>query len=563
MLPRARGAIRAAPGSRRRRPDRLWRGLTAAANLAAVRVLAFHGYLLRGTGSNVYNASLAQALLSLGHEVHLLCQDRRAEELEFVGSVGTWTDGKLEVRRVRDFGCTVYTPEIGSLLPVYVADRYEGFHARPFEDLTPAQLEQYLSANVEAVREVADRVAPNMALANHLVMGPAIVARALHGSGIPLVAKVHGSALEYTVKRHPRFRPYAQEGLAGARRVLVGSRHTAESLWAAMEDPGLPDRTVLAPPGVDIAGFRPAGCAAEARARVRELAEDLKRLPAQAGADPESSFHRDLAAGAEAIRRLADAAEAGPVVAYVGKLLVAKGLDLLVLAWPLVLRERPDATLGVVGFGAFRPGVERLLAALSDGDLSAVRAVIEEGRGLEGGQRGQLTYARAFLDELERSGAEADYLEAARRTAETVVLTGRLEHGELPGLLAACQALVVPSTFPEAFGMVSVEAAACGVLPVSASHSGLAEVAISLRQALPEPARGLTSFPLGPRAVWDLAERVLGWLRLDGDVREAARAALVEVAVGRYSWQGVAEGVLAAALEDDFPVVGRDGDGQL
>src|SRR5438093_8038803 len=43
--------------------------------LDTVRVLMFHGYLLRGTGSNVYNAELAEALARLGHEGHLLCQD--------------------------------------------------------------------------------------------------------------------------------------------------------------------------------------------------------------------------------------------------------------------------------------------------------------------------------------------------------------------------------------------------------------------------------------------------------------------------------------------------------
>ena len=48
-----------------------------------MRVLIFHGYLLRGTGSNIYNASLAQALVREGHEVHLLCQDRHARELDF------------------------------------------------------------------------------------------------------------------------------------------------------------------------------------------------------------------------------------------------------------------------------------------------------------------------------------------------------------------------------------------------------------------------------------------------------------------------------------------------
>ena len=44
-----------------------------------MKVLIFHGYLLRGTGSNIYNANLARALARLGHEVHLLCQDREVE----------------------------------------------------------------------------------------------------------------------------------------------------------------------------------------------------------------------------------------------------------------------------------------------------------------------------------------------------------------------------------------------------------------------------------------------------------------------------------------------------
>ena len=48
----------------------------------------------------------------------------------------------------------------------------------------------------------------------------------------------------------------------------------------------------------------------------------------------------------------------------------------------------------------------------------------------------------------------------------------------------------MPSTFPEAFGMVAAEAAACGALPVVARHSGLAEVAATLAEAVPEAARG-------------------------------------------------------------------------
>ncbi len=88
-------------------------------------------------------------------------------------------------------------------------------------------------------------------------MGPAILARALAGE-VPYAVKVHGSALEYTVKPHPeRFLGFAREGLAGARAVLVGSHHTAASLWAALADPALPQRTRLGPPGVDVARFVP------------------------------------------------------------------------------------------------------------------------------------------------------------------------------------------------------------------------------------------------------------------------------------------------------------------
>src|SRR3954470_17570780 len=90
-------------------------------NAAFVRILVFHGYLLRGTGSNVYNASLVAALARLRHEVHLLCQDRDPPPLPD--------------------GVTVHVPDIGGLLPLYVMDEYEGFRVKAFADLTDAELD--------------------------------------------------------------------------------------------------------------------------------------------------------------------------------------------------------------------------------------------------------------------------------------------------------------------------------------------------------------------------------------------------------------------------------------
>jgi glycosyltransferase involved in cell wall biosynthesis len=127
------------------------------------------------------------------------------------------------------------------------------------------------------------------------------------------------------------------------------------------------------------------------------------------------------------------------------------------------------------------------------------------------------------------------------------VLSGRLEHDELAELLPACEAIVVPSTFPEAFGMVAAEAAACGALPISAGHSGLAEVSGALAAAVPEEAAWLLSFGVDDDAVRALSERVIGWLSADAQVRARAREGLVTTVRERWSWEGVARGVVAAA----------------
>jgi glycosyltransferase involved in cell wall biosynthesis len=457
----------------------------------------------------------------------LVSQEPHPEFLHFVDAIGH-PDG-LEVLR-EPVRVTHWKPDIGGLLPVYVPDRYEGVEARTYLEISDAQIEDYLARNVEAVRAICAVQPPDIALGNHLVMGPVVLARAL-GDAVPYAVKIHGSALEYVVKRDPeRFLPWAREGLAGASAVLVGSRHTGESLWTAMGDPGLPARTRLGPPGVDVNEFRPrADAAADVRALARRLAAD--------GNEPgEGAFARDAGAAARALDSLD--LERDRHVCFIGKLIVSKGVDLLLAAWPLV----PEARLVVVGFGAYRDGFQRLLDALARGDREEVRAIAQAGRELEGGPRAPLRHLLAFLD-----GVGDDYWAAARDLPKRVVLTGRLEHDELAPLLAACEALVFPSTFPEAFGMVAAEAAACGALPVSAGHSGAAEVSAMLAAAVPEAARGWLSFPVDDDAVRAIAARVSAWLAAPEPLRERTRAALVATAREHYSWEGVARGMVAAA----------------
>jgi len=506
-----------------------------------LRVLVFHGYLLGGTGSNVYNASLGAALVAAGHEVHLLAQERDPLAQPWVDAAGDWDRGALRVQARRaPARATVYRPDLGGLLPVYVADRYPGVEARPFPELSEEELERYLAANVAAVEEVARLARPDVALANHLVMGPVILARALAGREVPYAVKIHGSALEYTVKPHPRFLPYAREGLAGARGVLVGSRHTAESLWAALGDPGLPARTRLGPPGVDVRRFAPRDLA-RARAGVAALRERLRVAGAASTRDPvaavPSSFARDPVAAADALARVDPRRDR--VVAFVGKLIASKGVELALAALPLVAAAVPEVRFVLVGFGPLRPALEAFADALGRGDLARAAAL----RG-EGGE--PLPALAAFLESLEGEGAEG-YRAAARGLPERVAWTGRLEHDELADLLPAAEALVVPSTFPEAFGMVAVEGAACGALPIVARHSGLAEVAAALAPALPAEIRPALTFPVGPTAVGDLANALTRWLTAPAATRAEARAAVAAAARRRFGWDAVARTVVHAA----------------
>jgi glycosyltransferase involved in cell wall biosynthesis len=138
-------------------------------------------------------------------------------------------------------------------------------------------------------------------------------------------------------------------------------------------------------------------------------------------------------------------------------------------------------------------------------------------------------------------------VDAAKAAAGSVEFIGRLEHDEVAELLPGAEALVMPSTFPEAFGMVAAEAAACGVLPVSAGHSGMLEVSKQLMAALPPEVGRLTSFPVEAGAVEAIAERLNGWLGLSDAERDAARESLVETARRLWSWEGVARGVIAAS----------------
>jgi glycosyltransferase involved in cell wall biosynthesis len=412
-----------------------------------MRVLLWHGYLLGGTGSNVYTRQLAREWSRAGHDVTVLSQEPHPELYDV---------GEAEVAR----------PDVGGLLPVFVLDRYEGYDVKLLQDCTRDELDRWVEANAAAVRE---RLPADLVFCNHVLLGGAVGA----ASGAPYAVKAHGSELEYSMRGRPQLEEWGRQVLGGASSVFVGSAHIREVLEDVC---GHVERVHEVPPGVDVEEWVP-----EARdVALRELLEEARRDPP----NPQNANER-LPDEHNSERLASFLAGGAPTVVYFGKLIPQKGVHVLLEAMASL-----GACAVIVGFGPERASLEAQATDL---------------------------------------GVDA-------------LFTGPLEHRHLRHLLALADACVVPSIFPEAFGMVAAEAAAAGCPPLVARHSGLAEIAEGLEAAYPPALRRLASFSSGD--VSALRARLAELLALPSGDRAELGSAARRAAVERWSWAGVADRLL-------------------
>jgi glycosyltransferase involved in cell wall biosynthesis len=403
-----------------------------------VKILLWHGYLLGGTGSNVYTRSLARAWSRLGHEVFLFCQDPHPDRYE----------GLERVRVVR--------PRIDVPLPVFVLDRYEDLEPARLQDLSLDQRERFVELNAAAVREF---LPADYLFVNHVLLGAPVG----DAAGMPYTVKAHGSELEFSMRGNDDLVAWARTALHSAQEVVVGSEHIRDVLAEVV---GWTERVRVVPPGVDVDELRP------------EPREDaLRQLVEEARRDGPRNSERDPDEG-NASRFEDFFSEARPTVVYVGKLSDEKGVSLLLDALAGV-----DARTVIVGFGPAR-------------------------------------------EELER------------QAGEHVLFTGALEHRHLRHLWPLADVSVTPSVFPEAFGMVAAEAAACGSPPLVARHSGLVAVVQGLEAEYPPQLGELASFGRGDAA--DLRAKLLRILALPRPEWEELSAGARRAAVERWSWERVA-----------------------
>src|SRR5919201_1839022 len=256
-----------------------------------MRILLWHGYLLRGTGSNVYTRALAREWCIAGHDVVVVCQEPHPERYDLAGA-------------------QVFRPNVGGLLPVFVLDRYEGIEAKLIQDFTRSELDRYVALNVTAL---CAHSPADLLFANHVLLGAPVG----FATGLTYAVKAHGSELEYAMRGHDDLVRWGRETLAHAEAVFVGSAHIRAVLEEVL---GHVDRVHEVPPGVDVDEFRPQArddalgdLLDEARADLPNPGNAQVRQPDEGNADRLAEFF----------------ATEEPTVVYFGKLLFNKGVHVL------------------------------------------------------------------------------------------------------------------------------------------------------------------------------------------------------------------------------------------
>lgn len=182
----------------------------------------------------------------------------------------------------------------------------------------------------------------------------------------------------------------------------------------------------------------------------------------------------------------------GPLVLFVGRIDPVKGIDTLLDAFALVVRESPiEETPRLVFIG------------------------------------GTLTAGDGIGDDLRPVVRRAEELGIRRQ----IIFRGSAPQDTLPDYYAAATVAAVPSRY-ESFGLVAVEAMACG-LPVVASRAG------GLKFTVDDGVSGLLVPPSNPRALADGLRHIISNPNLRASMQVGARQAAI-----RFSWQSIAPAML-------------------
>ena len=532
-----------------------------------------HGYLLEGSGSNLWTRCVVEALCRKGHTVQLVCQEPHPERYDCITAAYRYhDDGTIETMFERDLApaysgrCIMHKPQLGDTLPVYVWDKYEEYpNVVPMIDLDDAAIEEYIQRNVKVLRRVVIEREVVAMHVNHAVLSTVAAQRVSHVTGVPYAIMEHGSSLEYAVKKDKRMYDFATSAFSDAELLFVHGEEMRRRIEAAMPDIRDAQRKFSPLPlGVHTWQFEPVP-RERRREKIGRLLYSLHgkargRRPEQLGqmlqrasaANTAEELHQAFtsiqydtkAPDADIEEKLSQLDwEHDAVLLYVGRLISAKGVQSGLAALPEIMASDPGIRLLLVGHGPLREPMEAFVHALETGDRGMVEMVVAHGRFLEGDPEGasasrELGKVRAYFNDLEKEGRLDDYFALAKQHVrrDRVIFTGYLTHHELQHLFPCCDVGIFPSIVKEAGPLVFLEALASGCFPLGTYFGGMKASIDGIADML--PAEVVDTMKLDPfNTTGDIVTNVGRAMHIGVRYKDV----LSRTAQARFDWTSVGE----------------------
>jgi len=531
-------------------------------------ICILHGYLLEGSGSNLWTRAIVKSLCNDGRTVHLMCQENHPERYDFIAEAYSYAiDGTIKTllnRKVPYKGkCIMHKPQLGDTLPVYVWDKYEEFsNVVPMIDLSDDIIEDYLNRNIEVLKKLLRDYDIKSIHANHAVLMSVVAQRVFSSTGIPFAIMPHGSAIEYAVKKDDRFLKMSSEAFTEAKKIFVVGQEMfdrVKSVYPTIQN--LDGKMIKLNLGVDTQLFELVSID-DRQKNITSLNKKIANLPK--GKTPEqtrqlqnnlsdtiqknellelfSSISYELISpDADLESKLSQINwNEEKIILFVGRLISKKGIHAVIAALPLILEQNPSARLVIIGHGPLREALEIFLWALENGQRELVKNIAKWGEFLEEAGQNPFLILESFFDQLEKRHELDSYFEKATKYIrhDRVIFTGYLTHQELRYLFPCCDVSVFPSIAVEAGPLVFLESLASGCFPIGTYFGGMAESIDSVAIKLPKNVAELMKITTSKEnLVFDLANKVSNSLLIENKHREILR----DIAVQFYDWENVSK----------------------
>lgn len=532
-------------------------------------IFCFYGYFLKGTGSAIYARELCRSLNSKGENIILFSQEDEPEAFDFIASAFDVFKGKLRLRFEKETeyaGKTIHIkPDTRGFLPVYVYDSYPGYKVvKTFSQIEEAELFRYLSYIKEAYEtfKKAFNISCKGVIVHHLVPIPYLLSD-IHCTGGRL-AVFHGSDLNFAIRKSELMAKIFKESLTNLDSIIALTDAGADDLLSFL--PEAEEKIKIVHPGIDTSIFYPRKSRELALDEFRTLFFELSKnnleqqeRKSYIEAIKSTEHYESLKLLSNEIEKLEARKMPEPdlyeflernkenkIILFAGKYLWTKGPAALIIAMPFIWKEFPETALLLIGFGASRGFLEKLIAELAAKNVDAAVELILSHKLLDPGSKEDVLMDAPsdFAQKLKNSDFARYYLNLCnfRNFEEKVKLAGYLDHKRLAPVLSMADIFVAPSLFRESFGMVLLEAASSGTLPVSSCHSGFSDISKKIASILNVPEE-LLCVKLSENFIEDLSASILKGLSIV-EANPELSGTLYEFVKTEFSWDASSKKII-------------------